>query len=133
MIDDPEMCALFRAESEEHLETLDHGLLRLETQPDDRATLEEVFRAAHSVKGSARMLGVASVEKIAHQLEDELSAARRGATALTPEVFDRFHHGLDAIRKLIREAVTGEPADIALQHALRQLRGEEPAAPADGH
>ena len=36
------------------------------------------------------MLGVAPVEKIAHQLEDELSAARRGATALTPEMFQAF-------------------------------------------
>src|SRR5881275_103546 len=108
MIDDPELSALFRAESEEHLQTLDDGLLRLEARPDDSATLEAVFRAAHSVKGAARMLGVNGVERIAHQFEDELGAAKRGATPLTSDVIDRLYRGLDAIRKLVREAVTGE-------------------------
>jgi len=61
MIEDQELCSLFKMESEEHLQHLDEGLLRLESSPQDSAILEEVFRAAHSLKGAARMLGVSDV------------------------------------------------------------------------
>ncbi len=76
MIDDPELRALFKAESEEHLQTLENGLLRLEAEPRETAVLEELFRSAHSLKGAARMLGVEGVETLAHHFEDELGAAR---------------------------------------------------------
>jgi two-component system, chemotaxis family, sensor kinase CheA len=53
MIEDQELRALFRTESEEHLHQLEDGLLRLEKNPTDQTTLEEVFRGAHSLKGGA--------------------------------------------------------------------------------
>jgi two-component system chemotaxis sensor kinase CheA len=124
MIDDQELCALFKAESDEHLQSLDAGLLRLEADPSDGATLEAVFRAAHSLKGAARMLGVSGVERIAHQLEEGLGAAHRGRAALSGDAVDRFYRALDAIRQLVHEAVTGEPAPVDLDRALAQLRGE---------
>lgn len=52
MIEDQELRALFRTESEEHLHQLEDGLLRLEKNPTDQTTLEEVFRGAHSLKGA---------------------------------------------------------------------------------
>jgi two-component system chemotaxis sensor kinase CheA len=124
MIDDQELCALFKAESDEHLQSLDAGLLRLEADPSEGATLEAVFRAAHSLKGAARMLGVSGVERIAHQLEEGLGAAHRGRAALSGDTVDRFYRALDAIRQLVHEAVTGEPATVDLDRALAQLRGE---------
>lgn len=121
MIDDKELRELFKAESEEHLQHLDAGLLRLETHPDDQATLAEVFREAHSLKGAARMLGVSDVETLAHRFEDMLGAARRGETVLAPETLDRLYGGLDAMRKLVHEAVTGEPAGVKVVSLLAQL------------
>jgi two-component system chemotaxis sensor kinase CheA len=126
MIEDEELCALFKAESEEHLQSLDDGLLRLEANPTDSDTLEEVFRSAHSLKGAARMLGVSGVETVAHRFEDELGAARRGQTVLGPEMVDRLYRGVDAIRKLVREAVTGEQAGVDVDLVMAQLRGEAP-------
>src|ERR671922_235943 len=58
MIEDLELRSLFRTESEEHLRILEEGLLRLESTPTDGKTLQEVFRGAHSLKGSAAMLGL---------------------------------------------------------------------------
>lgn len=55
MIEDEELRDLFKVESEEHLQHLDEGLLRLERDPADQATLEEVFRDAHSLKGNAHI------------------------------------------------------------------------------
>ena len=131
MIDDPELRALFKAESEEHLQTLENGLLRLEAEPRDTAMLEELFRSAHSLKGAARMLGVEGVETLAHHFEDELGAARRGHSVLSSAMADRLYRGLDAMRKLAREASDGEIAQVDIPQILAQLRGEDvaPAAP----
>ena len=114
MIEDDELRELFQTESEEHLQMLDDGLLRLETNPNDKSTLEEVFRAAHSLKGTARMLGVTGVETIAHHMEEELGGVRRGRGALTSTHIDRYSVGLAAMRRLVQEAVTGTDAGIDL-------------------
>src|SRR5919108_3236574 len=129
MIEDKELRDLFQAESEEHLQQLDAGLLALEKHPNAQATLEEVFREAHSLKGAARMLRVSDVETIAHRFEDILGAAKRGETVLSSETIDRLYRGLDAIRKLVQEAVTGEPSGVQVLSVLAQLSVEGPGAP----
>lgn len=126
MIEDDELRELFQTESEEHLQMLDDGLLRLETNPHDKSTLEEVFRAAHSLKGTARMLGVSGVETIAHHMEDELGGVKRGRGVLTSSHIDRYSVGLGAMRKFVEEAVKGTPADVDLTRVLAQLSGETP-------
>ena len=64
---------LFIMEAEEHLVTLENGLVDLRSTISDTETINDMFRAAHSVKGGAAMLGMQSVKKIAHRLEDCLS------------------------------------------------------------
>jgi two-component system, chemotaxis family, sensor kinase CheA len=129
MIEDKELRDLFQAESEERLQHLEEGLLSLEKHPNTQATLEEVFREVHSLKGSARMLGVSDVETIAHRFEDILGAAKRAETVLSPETIDRLYRGLDAMRKLVQEAVIGEPSGVQVLSVLAQLSVEGPGAP----
>ena len=64
---------------DDYLEQLEEGLLRLEKNPQDSETLDEVFRAAHSLKGAARIVEVTKVEVVAHHFEETLGTARRGA------------------------------------------------------
>lgn len=125
MIEDPELRALFRAESEEHLQTLENGLLHLEAEPCDGQVLEELFRSAHSLKGAARMLGVVDVETLAHCFEDELGAARRGHVAMSSAAADRLYRGLDAMRRLAEEAGGGESANVDMADTLRCLHKAE--------
>lgn len=115
MIEDAELRALFETESEEYLHTLDAGLLHLETNPGDSATLEEVFRAAHSLKGSARMLDVIKVESIAHDLEDELGEARRGRKLLTSEDIDGLCRKVDEMRRQVQVAIGAEAPGEAVR------------------
>ena len=131
MIEDAELCSLFRAESEEHLQKLEAGLLRLEVTPRDADLLNEAFREAHSLKGSARMLGVSSVEKVAHRFEDMLGEARAQKAVFSPVVFNRFYGHLDALKSLVREAVTGEPSGVDVPALVALLAGaaEETTAP----
>jgi chemosensory pili system protein ChpA (sensor histidine kinase/response regulator) len=60
----------FIEEAKEHLNTIEHSLLNLQSAVDDAEMLNEVFRAAHSVKGGAAMLGIYSIQQISHRLED---------------------------------------------------------------
>lgn len=122
-IEDDELRELFQAESEEHLQHLDDGLLRLESNPSDSSALDEVFREAHSLKGAARMLGVGKVETIAHCFEDVLGNAKRGQSVLSSHVIDRLYRGLDHIRKLVDEAITGNPSGVNVVEVLQALRG----------
>ena len=108
MIEDKELRDLFKIESEEHLLRLNDGLLRLEKNPGDQTTLEETLREAHSLKGAARMIGLSDIETLSHCLENVLSDAKKGKTALSPEKINGMFYGLDAIKKLVQEAVTGE-------------------------
>lgn len=130
MIEDEELRNLFKTASEEHLQKLDDGLLYLEKHPNDKARLEELLREAHSLKGDARMLGVRDVETLIHQLEHILGSVKRGETTLESTLCDRMYQGLDAIRKVVHESVTGEPAGINTFHVLAQLMGANPTAPA---
>jgi two-component system, chemotaxis family, sensor kinase CheA len=129
MIDDEELREIFKAESEEHLASLERGLLHLEQNPGETGVLEEVFREAHSLKGSARMLGVTGVEVIAHRFEDVLGRARRGESQLTPDMIDRLYGQLDAIRELVKESVTGEVASVDVALILSLI--EETGAPTE--
>ena len=122
MIEDRELRELFKIESAEHIQRLEEGFLRLEKEPGNAPVLEETFREAHSLKGSARMLGVNNVEKIAHRMEDILGGAHRGAASLSPEAIVSLLKGLDAIRTLVNESVTGQPSGVSPSAVLDQLR-----------
>ncbi|NEQ40422.1 MAG: hybrid sensor histidine kinase/response regulator [Okeania sp. SIO3I5] len=123
MIEDAELREVFQTASEEHLQKLDEGFLYLEKHPDDLEKLEELLREAHSLKGDAGMLGVRDVSQLAHQLEHLLGEIKRGEQIISPEISDRFSVGLDAIRKLVQEAVTGEQSGINTVHVLANLMG----------
>jgi two-component system chemotaxis sensor kinase CheA len=120
-IEDDELRELFRIESDEHLQSLEQGLLRLDSNPCDEATLEEVYRAAHSLKGAASMINVSSVEAIVHRIEDVLGLARRGTLVLSSDAIDRLCQALDGVRQFCHEALTGQPASIELGEVLDPL------------
>ncbi len=124
MIEDEELRNLFKVESEEHLQKMDAGLLKLEERPGDEDIMGGVYREVHSIKGSARIVGVVSVEEIAHWIEDLLGKARDGQIHLSSKVFNFIYCGLDVIRILVDEAVTGTPVSIDYQNALKELRIE---------
>jgi two-component system chemotaxis sensor kinase CheA len=128
-IDDEELRQTFKIACEEHLQKLDEGLLYLEKQPDDCAKLEELLREIHSIKGDAGMLGVPPMVSLAHEWEHQLIPVKDGTIDLCDQVVDRLTHGLDALRKLALEAITGELSDLDLDEAFAYLSpNSEPLA-----
>ncbi len=123
MIEDVELRNLFKTSSEEHLHNLENGLMQLEKNSQDRATLEEVLREAHTLKGDARMLGVEDIETLIHQIEDIFVAVKKQEQILTPQLCESLYQGLDAVRKIVREAVTGVASGVNIFYVLAQLMG----------
>ncbi|MEB3338469.1 MAG: chemotaxis protein CheA, partial [Leptolyngbyaceae bacterium] len=123
MIEDEQLRNIYKTASEEHLQKLESGLLHLEKQPQDQACLEELLREAHTLKGDSRMLGVKDVETLIHQMEEILIKVKQGEKALTSDLSDRLYRGIDAMSKLVREAVTGEAAGVSVFHVLAHLMG----------
>lgn len=95
--DDPELVATFRAEVEDRLASLRDGLLGLEEHPSPRQVVVALFRDAHTVKGSARMLGLDGVVTLAHRAEDLLGMLRDGRTVVRSDLVDLLLVTTDAL------------------------------------
>lgn len=124
-IEDEELRILYRDASRDHLDKLEAGVLHLEKHPDDAEQLKELLREAHSFKGDSRMLGVQDAETLMHQVEDLLIAIEKGECAVTAELCDLIYQGLDALKKIVHEAVTGEPSRVNLFQIMTQLMGDD--------
>lgn len=91
---------LFIAEAEEHIANLESGLLRLE-QGGDGAVIAELFRSAHTLKGSAGAAGLTGMSQLAHAMENLLDQVRNGTKAVTAELIDALLMGVDLLRAMV--------------------------------
>ena len=80
-LDKSSIIEFFLIEAGEHLQNLNKGLLSLEKSPSDMDLIDELFRAAHTLKGSAAMMGFQGVSDVAHTAEDMLGQFRSGTSA----------------------------------------------------
>jgi chemotaxis protein histidine kinase CheA len=110
-LEDMSLIDLFRSEVETHSELLSAALLALERAPSDTSRIDEMMRAAHSIKGAARVVGVEAAVPVAHVMEDCFLAAQRGAIKLSPADVDVLLRGVDLLSK-ISEATRDPNADL---------------------
>jgi len=108
---DASLLELFALEAQSQAEVLNAGLLALERNPAAADQLEACMRAAHSLKGAARIVGLDGGVRVAHVMEDCLVAAQRGELALRPVHIDTLLHGTDLLLRL------GNPPDGDLDWA----------------
>src|SRR6266702_7167264 len=98
--------ATFKVEAAEHLEAIGTGLLELEKAPaaaEQLQLIETVFRAAHSLKGAARAVGLTEVESFCQALEDLFASWKRQESLPTPAAFDAAHRTVDRMSQAISE------------------------------
>jgi two-component system sensor histidine kinase and response regulator WspE len=94
---DNSMLDLFRLEVEAQLNILNTGLLSLESNPTSAQDLEALMRAAHSIKGAARIVGLNTIVNLAHIMEDCFVAAQNQKLLIKPEQIDLLLQGIDQI------------------------------------
>lgn len=97
---DAKMYELFRIELETQAKVLGAGLIELESKPDDSALLESLMRAAHSIKGAARVVALNSIVRLAHAIEDCFVSAQHGKIKVQAEHVDRLLKGVDLLVRL---------------------------------
>ncbi len=118
---DASLLELFSLEAEAQTQVLSAGLLALERNPTQADQLEACMRAAHSLKGAARIVGVDAGVSVAHVMEDCLVGAQEGRLLLRPEHIDALLQGTDL---LMRVATPGDPTlDSSVQAFLVQMAG----------
>lgn len=94
------MLELFRAEVESHSDSLTDSLLKLEQDPTATSLLEGLMRAAHSIKGAARLVRVDPAAEVAHVMEDCFVAAQRGELVLEPAGIDVLLRCVDLLSQV---------------------------------
>lgn len=107
-LDIKKFVARFIEEAGDHLARLGDGLDALERDPSDREIINTIFRSAHTIKGSSRMLKLNTISDTAHKLEDVLGVMRDGNLPYTPALGQLLYRGVDAIAALIERLAKGE-------------------------
>ena len=88
---------IFLDETNEHLQNLNTQILELESDPENMDNINEIFRAAHSLKGMAGTMGYKRMQNLTHDMENVFSEVRNGNIKVTPEMIDVLFQCLDAL------------------------------------
>lgn len=99
---DAEVISFFAPEAQEYIETIEASLLKLEQDPTDADTIHKLFRAAHTLKGSAYTVGFQSIGDLTHHVEDFMGAVREGKQRMTPEATDVILKAIDVVKTLMK-------------------------------
>ncbi len=100
-MDASEYLPMFLAECREHLQSLNVAVVRVEENPGDRETVDEIFRIAHSLKGMSATMGFTSMAALAHEMEDAFELMRQRTTPLPQAAIDAVLECLDALEEAI--------------------------------
>jgi chemosensory pili system protein ChpA (sensor histidine kinase/response regulator) len=110
-LDKSSIIEFFLVEAGEHLQNLNTGLLSLEKDPSDNGMIDELFRAAHTLKGSAAMMGFQGVSDIAHKAEDMLGMFRSASIPINKETLNFLFDCVDAVKLLVDGIAASQPED----------------------
>lgn len=99
----------FVEEARDHINTLNNYVIKLED--GDKKSINEIFRAAHTLKGMAGTLGYGNLQKEAHELEDLFDDIKEGKQKITPELIDRILKSIDLIERIVNR-IDKEDTDI---------------------
>ena len=92
---------IFIDESNEHLQSLSDQLMILEKEPENSDTINEIFRAAHSLKGMAGTMGYKRMQNLTHDMENVFSEVRNGNIKVTSDMCDVLFQCLDALENYV--------------------------------
>lgn len=117
------LMAAFQPEAEEHQQIINDLLLQLEEQGADASPeiLEEIFRSAHTLKGSARAVEMPDVEEVTHHLESLFRALQKGELQVSSEIIDLSLQTMDLVKELIQAGVESREPTIDRAEIVARL------------
>jgi chemosensory pili system protein ChpA (sensor histidine kinase/response regulator) len=117
-LDKSSIIEFFLIEAGEHLQNLNKGLVSLEKAPSDMDLIDELFRAAHTLKGSAAMMGFQGVSDVAHKAEDMLGHFRSGALPICKETLNFLFDSVDAVKLMVDGVAANQPEDALVVESI---------------
>ncbi len=129
----------FMIEADEIIAKLDEDMVKLEKNSTDLNLLNEIFRGAHTIKGTSGFLGLDKVSELTHKMEDVLNKLRKGELKTNPVIMDVLLQAIDTLKILLEDVRTGKDSGIDLESIKNRLTAAssdtstaEPAAPKKG-
>ncbi|GIV16918.1 MAG: chemotaxis protein CheA [Armatimonadota bacterium] len=121
MMDTSEYIALFLEEAAEQINILEQDILLLEQSPS-QDVLNEIFRAAHTLKGSSRAMGFTAMGELTHAMEDVFDALRKGELSVSTEMVNRLFDALDTLKAMRDQIAEVGASDIVCDELVQSLR-----------
>lgn len=133
-MDTSEFKEIFAAEARDYLQSLNQDLLRLEQAPGNRLILDDMFRAAHSLKGMAATMGFQELSAFTHEMESVLDLLRTGQLAGEQHVVDLLFKSVDVLEEVLEATLAGTAPTSPSQliKRLKELAGTQGATALGG-
>ena len=113
--------SLFLQETGEHLQEISKELIHLEGEPHNSATLDNLFRHFHSIKGMSASMGYEVMASLSHKLEDILDAIRKKRVAISQEIMDVLLNGSDILQAFTKMVADDKPLDMDISFLLSRI------------
>jgi len=118
----------FFAEAQSQVDVLEQNVLVLENDPGNKDAVDEIFRAAHTLKGGAATVQMFELSEFTHGVEDTLDEIRSGAVALSGPLVDILLQSVDVVKAMLEERLAGRIYDLDFQPLKDKLKSFLPGA-----
>ena len=112
---------VFLQEADENLVALDESIVQLEKDQDNPQLLQEIFRIAHTFKGSSAMFGYRQMTDLAHAMESLFDLVRQGEIVVSTPVIDALLHSLDVLRVLRDDLANSEDSQVDIEPVVQEM------------
>lgn len=129
--------SVFLDELDEKIQILNDSFLLIEKEDNNPHLLQEIFRAAHTIKGSSAVMGYDRMSQLTHEMENLFDRLRQGTLEISEELIDLLFESLDVLKSL-RDEITGKGDHVDIGVIVNRLReftgtqGSGPAKPVPG-
>lgn len=114
--------SMFIDESNDHLQSLNENLLRLESDPEDLSIVQIIFRSAHTLKGMSATMGFEDLAALTHEMENVLDLVRNNKIKMDSFIFDTLFKGLDALENMVQDVIGGGTGKLDVTTIVTALK-----------
>jgi two-component system chemotaxis sensor kinase CheA len=115
--------SIFIDESNDHLQSLNENMLRLEQQPEDISVVQIIFRSAHTLKGMSATMGFEDLAALTHEMENVLDLVRNSKLRMNGNIFDTLFKCLDALEAMVQDVINGGTGKGDVAQLVDRLKG----------
>jgi two-component system chemotaxis sensor kinase CheA len=116
---------MFLEESTENLQNLNEGILKLEKNPQDKETINSIFRVAHTLKGMAGSMGFSDISELTHKMENVLDKFRNDELQVTTNVITILFKCLDTLERMVNNIQEGNDEKVEIEGIMNELKALE--------